>query len=194
MGLKTKNLDKLVKDGLNVFEYEEITDIEILKKYSEKNKLFTIRFDRNNNIQDLPFYIYNDDINLNSIFKEAKNMNCSLLVSNGLAYDTYLLFNFVIEIDKNNNFILELCDKKIPLREMYKEKTTIVRGNIFEDYRDYTFINRRGNKYNSKQIYTILELVLRYNIKYKYIEGTYYDKKVGILKENLVIWQTNNKK
>ena len=194
MGIKTKNLEKLEKEKFNIFEYKEITDIQTLKKYAEKNKLFTIRFDRNKNIEDLPFYIYKEDLDLEEILNKAKEMKCSLLVSNGLVHDKYLLFNFVIELDKNNNFILELCDKKIPLRKMYKEKTTIISGNIFEDYKDYSFINRRSNKYNSKQIYKILELALKDNIKYKYIEGTYYDKKVGIFKEDYVVWQTNIKK
>ena len=193
MGLKTKNLDKLVKENYNVFEYMEITTLEQLKNYIKNNKLFTIRFDRGRNIENLPFYIYSKDINIEEIIDEANKLNCTLLVSNGLVHDKDLLFNFVIELDKNNNFILELCDKKIPLRKMYNEKTTIIKGNIFEDYRDYTFINRRSNKYNSKQIYKILELVLKNNIKYHYIEGTYYDKKVGMLKDEYIIWQTSNK-
>jgi len=194
MGLKTKNLDKLVKENYNVFEYKEISNIEELKEYISNNKLFTIRFDRSRNIENLPFYIYNEDLDIEALIEESKKLNCTLLVSNGLKYDKDLLFNFVIEIDKNNNFILELCDKKIPLRKMYNEKTTTIKGNIFEDYRDYSFINKRSNKYNSKQIYKILELVLKNNMKYHYIEGTYYDKKVGMLKENFIIWQTSNKK
>lgn len=193
MGLKTKNLDRLVKENYNVFEYKEISTLDELIEYKKNNKLFTIRFDRGRNIEDLPFYMYSKKLDLEEVINEAKKMNCTLLVSNGLVHDKDLLFNFVMEIDKNNNFILELCDKKIPLRKMYAEKTTTIKGNIFEDYRDYAFINRRSNKYNSKQIYKILELALRNNMKYRYIEGTYYDKKVGMLKEEFVIWQTSNK-
>ena len=112
MGLKTKNLDKLVKENYNVFEYKEISNIEELKEYISNNKLFTIRFDRSRNIENLPFYIYNEDLDIEALIEESKKLNCTLLVSNGLKYDKDLLFNFVIEIDKNNNFILELCDKK----------------------------------------------------------------------------------
>ena len=96
MGIKTKNLEKLEKEKFNVFEYKEITDIVTLEKYAKNNKLFTIRFDRNKNIEDLPFYIYKEDLDLEEILNKAKKMKCSLLVSNGLVHDKDLLFNFVI--------------------------------------------------------------------------------------------------
>lgn len=189
MGLKTKNLDKLLKDNLNVFEYKEITNKEELEKYITDNELFTIRFDRDNNIQGLPFYKYHSNLDIDKIITEASNLNCTLLCSNGYKYDNNLLFNFVISIDSSNNFILELCDKKVPLRDMYKYKTTIIKGNIFED--KYEYINKFDNKYTKKNIEMIFDIILSNNFKYKYLEGTIYNIPVGILKTNVIIWQTD---
>ena len=189
MGLKTKNLDLLVKDNLNVFEYKEIDNIDDLKKYIKDNNKFTIRFDREYNIQGLPFYIYNDKLNIEEIINEMNKLNCTLLCSNGYIYDNDLLFNFVIEVDKNNNFILELCDKKVPLRKMYEYKTTTIKGNLFEDTREY--INKNDNKYTKRDIESIIELIINRDLKYKYLEGTIYNKKVGLLNDTIIIWQTN---
>ena len=189
MGLKTINLDNLLKDKLNVFEYKEVHNIEELNEYISNNKSFTIRFDRDKNIQGLPFYIYNDSLDIDKIVEEADSMNCTLLCSNGYIYDNDLLFNFVIDIDSDNNFILELCDKKVPLREMYKYKTTIIKGNLFDD--NYEYINKNDNKYSIRNIRTIIDLILSKDMKYKYIEGTIYNKKLGVLNNNIIIWQTD---
>ena len=189
MGLKAENLKRLLDDNLNVFEYTEIKNIEDLTEYIKNNKYFTIRFDRDKNIQGLPFYIYDESMNIEKLINEANEMNCTLLCSNGYIHDNDLLFNFVIDIDSDNNFILELCDKKVPLREMYKCKTTIIKGNIFES--KYTYINKEENTYSIKDIDKIVDLILGKNMKYKYMEGTIYNKKVGLLNTNIIIWQTD---
>lgn len=189
MGLKTDNLKKILNEGINVFEFKEVSSFEELIEYVKKNNKFTIRFDRDNNIHGLPFYKYDDDLNLNKIYEEALNKNCTLLLSNGYKYDDDLLFNFVIEIDDDNNFILELCDKKIPLRDMYSNTTTIIKGNLFSDA--YEYINRDSNKYTKKDIKNIIDFVVKKNIKYHYLEGTLYSMEVGVLYKNIIIWQTD---
>lgn len=189
MGLKTKNLELLLKDNLNVFEYKEVHNKEELEQYIDSNDLFTIRFDREYNIQSLPFYIYSNDLNIDKILEEANKLNCTLLCSNGYKYDDNLLFNFVISLDDNNDFILELCNQKVPLRKMYNYETTIIRGNIFDD--KYEYINKNSNSYTKKNIESIFNIILNNNFKYKYLEGTIYDIEVGILKSNIIIWQTD---
>lgn len=189
MGLKTNNLKKILNEGINVFEFKEISSLEELINYSKINNKFTIRFDRNNNIHGLPFYKYDNDLDLNKIYEEALSKNCTLLLSNGYKYDDDLLFNFVIEIENDNSFILELCDKKIPLRDMYSNTTTIIKGNLFSD--DYEYINKDSNKYTENDIKKIIDFILRKNIKYHYLEGTLYSIEVGILYKNIAIWQTD---
>ena len=91
-------------------------------------------------------------------------LDCTLLCSNGYVYDNDLLFNFVIEVDKNNNFILELCDKKVPLRKMYEYKTTTIKGNLFDDNREY--INKYDNNLkNYIRQYIKHQSAFRYGVK-----------------------------
>lgn len=189
MGLKTNNLKKILNEGINVFEFKEVSSLKELIDYSKINNKFTIRFDRNNNIHGLPFYKFDNNLDLDNIYNEALNKNCTLLLSNGYKYDDDLLFNFVIEIDNNNNFILELCDKKITLRDMYSNTTTIIKGNLFN--KKFEYINKDSNKYTEKDIKKIVDFILSKNIKYHYLEGTLYDKNVGVLNKDIIIWQTN---
>ena len=187
MGRKTRNLDKLVESKFNVFEYKEINTYDELLKYSKENNKFSIRFDSENIRHNLPFYIYNNDLDLKEIFEEAKSINCSLLCSNGYKYDDKLLFNYVIDIDENNDYILELCSKKVPLRDMYKYKTTIIKGNIFEKKHK---IEQTYDKFDSSDIEYIFNFIINNDLKYKYLEGTMYSINVGIYNEKMVIWQT----
>ena len=188
MGIKTRNLQKLLNEGINIFEFKEISSLEELVEYSKINNKFTIRFDRNNNIDGLPFYKYDNNLDLNKIYSESISKDCTLLLSNGYEYDKDLLFNFVIEIDNDNNFILELCDKKIPLRDMYSNITTVIKGNLFNKKIEY--INKDSNKYTYNDIKYIIDFILKINIKYHYIEGTLYNINVGILNDKIIIWQT----
>ncbi len=188
MGYKTRLLDNLKENKINTHEYKEIYTKEELINYSKSNKYFSIRFDKNIKTHDLPFYVVdNNTINYDEIILEANNMNASLLLSNGRSYDKYLLFNFVIEIDSDYNFILELCDKQVPLRNMYKYKTTIIKGNLMKD--SYEIINKNSNIYNINDIDKIIRFCLDH--KYKYIEGSIYNQEVGIYKDRLVLWQTD---
>lgn len=188
MGLKTRNLEKLLNDNINIFEYKEIRNINQLIDYSAINNKFTIRFDRDYDIEGLPFYKYDDNLDLFKIYEEASNMNCTLLLSNGYKYDNDLVFNFVIDINSNNDFILEICNKKVPLRDMYKYNTCILKGNLFD--KNYKCINLDYNIYNIDDIEKIIDLVINLEVRYHYIEGSMYSRNVGLLSKKIVVWQT----
>lgn len=195
MGTKTRNLDYLVNSNINVHNYKEIDNINDLIELSNIYNKFSIRFDNKDIIHNLPFYIYDKDIienkeeYFNNIINEMNRLNCTLLCSDGYSYDNDLLFNFVIEIKDDFSFILELCDKKIPLRDIYKYKTTIIKGNILD--KKYEYINRLENKYSLDNIEYLLDWIISLDKKFKYLEGTLYNKKLGIYNDNIVIWQTN---
>lgn len=196
MGVKVRNLKELIKNDINVHHFEEITDLQSLISYSSKNDKFSIRFDYEIKKYSLPFYTYNKNdidnpiIYFQRIIDEMNKYECTLICSDGYKYDEELKFNFVIEIDQGYNFIIELSDKKVPLRQMYNFKTTIIRGNIFDSYKNFEQINQSENVYTEKDIMNIIEWVINKEFKYRYIEGTIYKKKVGILNDYMVIWQT----
>lgn len=192
MGIKINNLQRLLNDNINVHDFCEVKTLEELIRYSETNKSFSIRFDRNYQEHNLPFYVYDESIKdkdtyFKNIIEEMHKLDCTLLCSNGHAYDNILKFNFVIDIDEKANFILELCDQKIPLRLMYQYKTTIIKGNLFQD--KYEIINKEANTYDEEDISKIINYVVVR--KYKYLEGTLYQSKVGKLNDDIVIWQTD---
>lgn len=193
MGVKKNNLDKIVQMNLNVHEYKLIDNIDDLIEYSNFNNKFSIRFDSTDGRHGLPFYTYDNTKDnkdkFNSIIEQMNILDCKLLVSNGYMYDNNIKFNFVIDIKENNDFILELCSKKIPLRNMYDNNcTTIITGNLFDDYKDFTITNGEYNTYSKNDIEKVLDIIIK-NMSIKYIEGTIYDVNVGILNKDIVIWQ-----
>ena len=142
MGVKGKNLKSLLDEKINIHEFEEITSLDALINYSNKNDKFSIRFDRNYDAQGLPFYIYDKKVNgddkityFHKIIDEMTNLNCSLICSNG-----------------------------------------------------YEYINMGDNHYLEEDIDNIINFVCER--KYKYIEGTLYDTKVGMFHDFLILWQT----
>ncbi len=196
MGIKARNLEDLIKNNINVHPFKEITNLQSLISYSLANDKFSIRFDYETKKYNLPFYTYDrnqiGDSNtyFQNIIDEMHKYDCTLICSDGLKYDDVMKFNFVIEIDQDYNFIIELSDKKVPLRQMYNFKTTIVKGNIFHSYKEFEFINKSQNVYTEKDIMNIIEWCIAKKFKYHYIEGTIYNKKVGLLNDYIVIWQT----
>lgn len=196
MGTKVNNLKKLIIEQVNVHEFSEIDNLSDLIDYSNYNNKFTMRFDHNQAIHNLPFYIYDstkvkDKLDyFNNIIEEMKKLNCTLLCSNGYKYDELLKFNFVIEISDNCDFILELCDKKVPLRDMYKYKTTVIQGNLLSNINLFDYTNKNDNVYEQQELEYIINWIINLKVKYKYIEGTLYSKKVGIFNNELIIWQT----
>jgi len=198
MGAKTKNLKVMLKKEINVHEFTNAKDLEELLEYAKDNPKFSIRFDRDTNYKQLPFYTYKKgDFNskeeelafFTKIAKEAKKMNCTLLCSNGLQYDNIQICNFVICFTDKENFVLEWSTKKVALRNMYEYPTTILKGNIKDDIKDMECIQPKENRLDKKDIEKILVWALSLKRINKSIEGTLYPKKVGMLKQEIVCWQ-----
>ncbi len=198
MGAKTKNLKVMLKKEINVHEFTNAKDLEELLEYAKDNPKFSIRFDRDTNYKQLPFYTYKKgDFNskeeelafFTKIAKEAKKMNCTLLCSNGLQYDNIQICNFVIYFTDKENFVLEWSTKKVALRNMYEYPTTILKGNIKDDIKDMECIQPKENRLDKKDIEKILVWALSLKRINKSIEGTLYPKKVGMLKQEIVCWQ-----
>lgn len=200
MGAKYNNLVKLYDKNINVHEFHEIRTLEQLIDYSKNNLMFSIRFDRENDFHQLPFYKYNrNDFNnpaeinkyLEKIILEANQLGCTLLCSNGYLYDKNQICNFVIEIDDKQNFVLEWCNKKVAVREMYQYKTSILKGNIKEDLKDMHWISEKENIIDNKDIESIINWAFGTGFINKNIEGTLYPVNVGLLKEKIVCWQVD---
>ena len=198
MGMKYKTLKDLVDKKVNVHSFENINDLDSLLKYAEENKKFSMRFDRDKDYYQLPFYKFNDDVfeneevkleYLENIINEAKQLKCSILCANGYLYDDIQICNFVIKVDAKANFILEFSTKRVPLREMYEYKTTIIKGNIKDSLNDMEWIRKEENKLDDRTIEKMLSWAFKLNIINKNIEATLYPTKVGMLKENIVCWQ-----
>lgn len=198
MGKKYDCLNKLQEAGINVHSYENIENAEQLFAYADANPSFSIRFDRENNHHQLPFYTFDKNsfqteeekrVGLYKIAREAKKLGCTMVCSNGHQYDDIQMCNFVFQVDTDFSFTLEWSTKKVPLRNMYEYKTSCLKGNIGEDLKEMVWINKADNPIDEKAIENILTWAMKLNIFGKAIEGTLYPEKVGILKENIVCWQ-----
>lgn len=200
MGAKYNNLVKLYNKKINVHEFYELKTFDELLNYSNNNSMFSMRFDREIDFHQLPFYKFNKkdfkkqaDVEeyFNKIILEANKLNCSLLCSDGYLYDSDQICNFVIKIDDNQDFVLEWCNEKVAVREMYQYKTSILKGNIKEDLKDMQWISKNENEIDNKDIENIINWSFKIGIINKNIEGTLYPNNVGMLKEKIVCWQTD---
>lgn len=198
MGIKFKNLKELLNKRINVHSFECIDDLENLIRYSNENEKFSMRFDRDKDYHQLPFYTYDkslfstiDDSNeyLNKIMNEAHKLNCSILCAIGYLYNDLQICNFVIKVEENGNFILEFCTKKVSLREMYEHETTILKGNIKDSIKDMDWIRKNANDIDERKLEKIISWALKTNIINKNIEATLYEEKVGIFNEDIACWQ-----
>lgn len=198
MGIKFKNLKELLNKKINVHSFESINDLDSLIKYSKENEKFSMRFDRDKNYHQLPFYTYDkslfstvadSDEYLNKIMNEAHKLNCSILCANGYLYNNLQICNFVIKVEENGNFILEFCTKKVSLRDMYEHETTILKGNIKDSIKDMDWIRKNANDIDDRKLEKIISWALKTNIINKNIEATLYEEKVGILNEDIACWQ-----
>lgn len=198
MGMKYKTLKDLVDKKINVHSFASISDLESLLKYASENKKFSMRFDRDKDYYQLPFYKFNAEVfeneevkieYLKNIMDEAVEMKCSILCANGYLYDDIQICNFVIKIDTKANFILEYSTKKIPLREMYEYKTTIIKGNLKDSLDDMEWIRKKENILDDRSLEKMISWAFKLNVINKNIEATLYPTKVGMLKENIVCWQ-----
>ena len=198
MGMKYKNLKELCDRKINVHSFASINNFEELKNYSSKNEKFSMRFDRDYDYHQLPFYKFNcndyktveeRDLYLAQVMEEAKSLNCSVLCANGYLYDCVQICNFVIKIDDKYNFLLEFSTKEVSLREMYEYPTTVISGNIKDNLKEMAWIRKNDNIIDNNNIEKILNWAFKLNIINKNIEATLYKKKVGILKEDIACWQ-----
>ena len=62
-------------------------------------------------------------------------------------------------------------------------------GRNMTDRFDSDWINKEKNDLTVKEVEEILSWVMRLQIKNKTIEGTLYEKPVGVKKEKIVCWQ-----
>ncbi len=198
MGAKYQNLKYLNESGVNTHEFVSLETVEELVDYANKNSMFSIRFDRNKNYHQLPFYKYNQEAFFTKeekvefftkIVEESKKKKCTLLCSNGYQHDSIQICNFVVKINAKKDFILEWSTKEVALREMYEYPTTVLKGNIKEEIKDMEWTNKKENKLDPKEIEKILVWSYSLNIIGKSIEATLYQKKVGMLKQEIVCWQ-----
>lgn len=198
MGMKYKTLKDLVDKKINVHSFENINDLESLLKYASENQKFSMRFDRDKGYYQLPFYKFNNEVfendevkfeYLKKIMEEAHQLKCSILCANGYLYDDIQICNFVIKIDTKANFVLEFSTKRVPLREMYEYKTTVIKGNIKDSLDDMEWIRKNENKLDDRNIEKMLNWAFKLNVVNKNIEATLYPVKVGMLNETIVCWQ-----
>lgn len=198
MGMKYKTLKQLVDKKINVHSFENISELDELLKYADENEKFSMRFDRDKDYYQLPFYKFNNEVfendevkieYLTNIMDEAKRLNCTILCANGYLYDDVQICNFVIKIDRKANFILEYSTKKVPLREMYEYKTTTIKGNIKDSLHEMEWIGKNENKLDDRSIEKMINWAFKLNVTDKNIEATLYPTKVGMLKETIVCWQ-----
>lgn len=193
MGKKTENLKELLQQGWNVHSFEELKSEQELRMYLKKYPICSIRFDRNTEIEQLPFYVFDGEIKeetIQKILEEASLLHCTLLASNGHQYDPIQICNFVGILLEEDSFLLEISTKPVPLRNMYEWDTTTIRGSFLEPPRTYQKEKAEQNPITNDQLEQILTYLMRLNLKHFYIEGTLYQKKVGIKQEPIVIWQT----
>lgn len=198
MGKKYDSLNQLVQRNINVHEFQKVEEEKELIAYAKKNEAFSIRFDREKNYHQLPFYTYEKSrfqseeeslAYLSKIASQAKDMNCSMLCSNGHQYDDIEICNFVIKIEANNFFTLEWSTKKVPLRNMYEYPTSYVRGRLEEDLKSMHFHNLQANPIEEELLEKIIVWATGLKMMNVSIEGTLYPKKVGIQHEEIVCWQ-----
>lgn len=199
MGKKTQNLRSLLKQGINVHDFQELTTKTELLHYLEQHQKISIRFDREKEIEDLPFYtleLGQNDFSeqVEEIVAQAKQLNCTLLVSNGHQYDEIQICNFVGKMAAGDRFFIELSTKKVPLRRMYDGKTTVVEGSFLDNVQKFHFVRKEENPIEKKSLEQIVLFLMQLNLEDCYIEGTLYPKPVGMLHQPIVAWQIREEK
>lgn len=197
MGKKYDSLNHLKEAGINVHEYESLSSLEELERYAQQNHSFSIRFDRDTNYHQLPFYTYDEETfsleerkkYFEKIVEEAKNLDCTMLVSNGHQYDVIERCNFVIRIEGDLSFTLEYGTTKVPLRNMYEYPTSVISGTLSEEIKNMNWINKEKNNLTEEELEEILAWAMSIQVKEHTVEGTLYEKPVGIQKQKIVCWQ-----
>lgn len=194
---KVINLKNLEQRGCNIHKYSICEDESELREYrgNTGNDDFTVRFDKKCNElgMNLPFYVVRSSTNddeVKNIALNAKKLNCNMICSNAIKFDKDMIFNFVCKINsKTGNFMIEICDKEVPLRHMYKYETTVVRGNLCTHKRKYEVIRRSANRFSIWDIERVIDIVMNNHICNNWVEGALYKRNVGIKNEDYVIFQ-----
>ena len=198
MGAKYKSLKHLAETGVNVHEFVQLETLEELLAYADENSSFTIRFDRDKDYHQLPFYTYDNDSFqtdeerisfFRKVAEEAIEKKCTLLCSNGRQYDKIQICNFVMKVNSQMDFLLEWCTKRVALRDMYQYETSCLKGNIKDDLKDMEWSNKNSNRISDREIESILMWAFSLQILNHSIEGTLYLEKVGIYHQEIVCWQ-----
>ena len=189
---KERMLLNLKNKGLNIFDYKILHTSADLYEYHRFHKNFTIRFTKEEDCPNLPFYIIHDGIleeRLNNIGMEAYYMKCAMLVSDGIVYENNQVLNFVFCKETDGRFILEYRIGKEPLRHMYNKGVTTIIGNLFQDKKDWTdFVGEHRNSIGFSDLEYILNYITKTDVYNKYVECTLYDVPVGINKERVIVW------
>lgn len=200
---KVKSLKRIEDLGLNIHEYTVCFTlsqlIEACKKYEF---ICSIRTDtkKYNSIYkcDYPFYAINseNDFNTEKFKRELFDKNYIAIVTNGLRYDKDLMYNIVINISENGDFMAEYSFENTPLRKMYINSKNLhnVHGNINEDIAlwDRSGLGE-GNKLDLRILRDLLiqhyEIARKAKLFDRYLEISVYSKECGILKQDLVYWE-----
>lgn len=197
MGKKTDCLIMLKEKHINVHAFQEVFSYDELVIYAQSHECFTIRFDRYDHLEELPFYVIRVseyeplklEERLKNICMEAKQAKCSMLCSNGLRYDDVMLFNFVGKLLDQNRFEIEFSTKKVPLRKMYQYSTRVVRGNLVDRYQDFEFYGDDSHVIFQKDLELVLAWMQQIGYFNRMIEGSCYQVPVGVYQERIVCWQ-----
>lgn len=187
--MKAEILRDLLARKFNVFDFKACESLRDLAVYNSEHNEYTIRFDRNYNYYDLPFYIVDCRLSpseMVAIRNLANDLNCTLLCSDGHAYDKIQICNFVFIHDKDD-FILELNFDKMPLRKMYNENLISIRGNLMQSFNTFEVSGKNRRFISQTFIDRLLSRMLdKPSGRY---ECTLYPEPVGVLGENIIYWQ-----
>lgn len=201
--LKIKGLRKIEKIGLNIHKYTVCYSIdELIKACSKYEFICTIRTDIDKRKTDrentYPFYIVHNEseLDVDRMKEEIFDKHYVAIVANGLRYDKDLVYNMVLCIERNGDFLVEYSFENVPLRNMYKhgDKLHAITGNIKLKISEW---NRNFVGNDNKLDLRILKDILNehYMICYnndlfgRYIELSHYSIGCGILNKKEVYWE-----
>lgn len=190
---KLDSLRFLERKGLNIHNYKVVDNLLYLAGYCQVYVNSSIRFDRESNELQLPFVLVDRDTFdrsfLSDVLNLSRKLGCYLIISDGRNYDQYLKYNLVVMFDRQGNFNCNLSTLKIPLRHMYNHKLMQVTGNIKDYTKDWEVWGERQTDLDSLR--KSIETLYSKEIFNKYLECSFYTRRVGIYNEDHVFWHIN---
>lgn len=195
---KLDSLIYLQNKGLNIHNYEVVRDRYHLGGICKSYKNCSIRFDREKGDLQLPFTLMEqlngqdnwDITDILNIYNKAEELGCYLIVSDGRNYDPDMRYNICVKVEQKGEFICEMSPLKVPLRHMYKHPLMCVTGSLIEPKHWWDIWGEQTA--NMREVKEIVETVYSKGIIEKFVECTTYNKKVGILNEEMVFWHIWN--